>query len=89
MIQVGAVLGFHSDFESRSVVDEVQRFEHGSKLGDLLGGESVAVEELLFLIDREVMQREREFPLRREIRGAVFPIEDRGDFSFVVHEDIF
>ena len=43
----------------------------------------------ILLIDRQIVQRNRELPVGGHVRHAVLPVDDRDDASLLIHQDIF
>jgi hypothetical protein len=75
--------------EDGCVVEDVEGFDVGGHLLVFGGGDAVALEEGLFLVDAEIVEGDGEVPIRDGVAGGMFPIDDGCDFAFFVEDDVF
>jgi hypothetical protein len=78
------IAGRNSVLDGVRIVDNIEGFDQRRHCFNLLAVETIAFNKQMFLVDRQIVQRDREFPLRRDRRQAVLPVDDRCYLAIVI-----
>src|SRR5688500_13755730 len=87
-LQLSGVVGIDELIDRRDVVQHIEQPPDRCGLADLVVGETVAREERLLRVDRQIVQGDAQVPVRPDDRDRRLPVDQPEDVTLGAHHDV-